>query len=121
MSQYLSDEQIESPYLAICEEETQIHVDLSKENSGWIQISMPQNEQRNRVICQKDDYCDDDLLDEEKTDSFIIYEHSGQIAFDAWYPESVYVHLVKSILNKFKDDPKTLSQQKALDTYAHLL
>jgi len=118
---YLTDEEIEATYLDICESETTFKIDFKESgDSGWIQIALPQNEERNRVIAQKDDYEDDDLLDEEKSDSFIIY-NNGQIAFDTWYPEKVYNHIVKNIINKFKDQPKTESQENALKRYVELL
>ena len=31
------------------------------------------------------------------TDSFIIYDHNGKIAFDNWYPEGVYLTLCDMI------------------------
>ena len=62
----------------------------------------------------------DDLLDEEKSDSFIIY-NNGQIAFDKWYPEKVSNHLIKNIINKFKDDPKSEAQKQVLQRYIDLL
>src|SRR5690554_5053209 len=99
MNRYLTDEEIEATYLDICEPETIIKVDFKESgDSGWIEIDLPQNEERNKIISQKDDYEDDDLLDEEKSDSFIIY-NDGKIAFDSWYPEKVYYHIVKSIIN----------------------
>lgn len=118
---YLTDEEIEATYLDICEPETTFKIDFKESgDSGWIQIELPQNEERNRVISQKDDYEDDDLLDEEKSDFFIIY-NNGQIAFESWYPEKVYNHIVKNIINKFKDEPKTESQENALKRYVELL
>ena len=118
---YLTDEEIEATYLDICEAETTFKIDFKESgDSGWVQMDLPQNEERNRVISQKDDYEDDDLLDEEKSDSFIIY-NNGQIAFDSWYPEKVYNHIVKNIINKFKYEPKTGSQKNALKRYVELL
>lgn len=118
---YLTDKEIESTYLDICEPETTFKIDFKESgDSGWIQIELPQNEERNTFISQKEDYEDDDLLDEEKSDSFIIY-HNGQIAFESWYPEKVYNHIVKNIINNFKDEPKTESQEKALKRYVELL
>ncbi len=120
--QYLTDEEIEKSYLDICEPETSIKIEFKESGiSGWIQMSLPQNEKRNELISQRDDYTDDDLLDEEKSDSFIIYEHSGKIAFDNWYPEKIYYHLVKKILNEYKDNPENESQRKSLLTYKDLL
>jgi hypothetical protein len=108
---YLTDEEIEATYLDICEPKTTFKIDFKESgDSGWIQMELPQNEERNKVISQKEDYEDDDLLDEEKSDSFIIY-NNGQIAFDSWYPEKIYKHIVKQIINKFKDEPKNESQK----------
>lgn len=118
---YLTDKEIEATYLDICEPETTFKIDFKESgDSGWIQIILPQNEGKNRVISQQENYQDDDLLDEEKTDSFIIY-HNGQIAFDSWYPAKVYNYLVKNIINEFKHNPKTESQANALKRYADLL
>lgn len=118
---YLTDEEIEATYLDICEPETIFKIDFKESgDSGWIQIELPQNEERNRVISLKDEYEDDELLDEEKSDSFIIC-YNGQIAFDSWYPEKVYNHIVKNIINKFKDEPTTESQKNALKRYEELL
>ena len=117
---YLTDEEIELTYLNICEPETTFKINFKESgDSGWIQMKLPQNEERNRVITQKDDYEDYDLLDEERLDSFIIY-NNGQIAFDLWYPEKVYNHIVKNIINKFKDESKTESQKNALKRYAEI-
>lgn len=118
---YLTDEEIEATYLDICEIETIIKVEFKESNnSGWIQIELPQNEERNKIISKKEDYEDDDLLDEEKSDSFIIYDN-GQIAFDSWYPEKVYHHLVKNIITKFQSNPKTESQTNCLKRYIDLI
>lgn len=35
------------------------------------------------------------------TDSFIKYSHNGRIAFNSWYPESVYNALCTAIENQF--------------------
>lgn len=118
---YLTDEEIEKTYLDICEKETIIQVDFRGTDSGWLQIELPQNEERNNKISSNPDYTDDDLLDEEKSEHFIIYDHTGQIAFDSWYPEKVYYHLVKSILNKYKDNPESEAQKKSLEKYKDLL
>lgn len=84
MNRYLTDKEIEETYLDICDPETIIKVEFKESgDSGWLQIELPQNEEKNKEISKKDDYSDDDLLDEEKTDSFIIYTHSGEIAFDS--------------------------------------
>ena len=118
---YLTDEEIEATYLDICEPETIFKIDFKESgDSGWIQMELPQNEEKNRVISLKDDYEDDDLLDEEKSDSFVIY-NNGQIAFDSWYPKKVYNHIVKNIINKYKYEPKTESQENALKRYVELL
>lgn len=60
------------------------------------------------------------MLNEEKLDSFIIY-NNGQIAFDSWYPAKAYNNIVKNIINKFKDEPKTDYQENALKKYVELL
>lgn len=122
MKRYLSDKEIEKGYLDILENETVIKLEFKESgNSGWIQIELPQNAERNQEICGKPDYEDDDLLDEEKTESFIIYDN-GVIAFDSWYPETVYNHLVKAIVNNIKDNAeKTESQKNSLKKYIDFL
>lgn len=118
---FLNDKEIEAQYLDICEKETIFSIDFRESgDSGWVHIILPQNEQKNHEISQKPDYCDDDLLDEEKTDSFIIYDN-GQIAFESWYPEKVYNYIVKNIIAVFKEQPKSKAQQKALRRYASFL
>lgn len=121
MERFLSDEEIAEQYSDILEKATIISVEFkASQDSGWLQISLPQNEQKNDEISNRKDYTDDDLLSEEKSDSFIIYSHSGEIAFDSWYPEKVYLHLVKTIIDKFRDKPDTEAHKMALKKYSDL-
>jgi len=114
MSKYLSDKQIEEQYMHICDDETEIKVLFKNSgDSGWLEMSFPQNVNKNEAICQREDFHDDMLFDEEKTERFIIYT-SGEIAFDEWYPTKVYDHLVKSIIEIIKETPKTESQKEAI-------
>lgn len=119
---YLSDEEIVQGYMDICENETIIKVEFRNNgDSGFLQIELPQNEERNKEISKKEDYEDDDLLDEEKSESFIIYDN-GQIAFDKWYPEKVHNHLVKAILKEYQEsEEKTHAQEMSLEKYKDLL
>lgn len=120
-AKFLSDEEIEAQYLDICDKETIFDFDFKESgDSGWINIKLPQNEYKNNEISKRKDYNDDDLLDEEKTEHFIIYDN-GQIAFESWYPPKVSEHLIKKLISEFQDSPKSKAQQKALRRYASFL
>lgn len=82
----VSDDEIEARYDDWTIDEEQF--EWSTPNSGWIVLTRPYDEN-----------CDE--CDTEKSDNFIIYD-DGRIAFDNWYPESLYNKLVDYI--KSRDD-----------------
>jgi len=87
---YLSDSEIEQTY----KDYNIVSLEFKPSNkSGYIELEFPNG---------------DPEFSQDRVDNFIIYD-SGEIAFEHWYPESVYLELCGIIKNSANHKKSKLS------------
>ena len=87
--QHLTDKQIEQTY----QNYNIVSIEFkSSRKSGYIELEFPNGNPE---------------FSQDRVDNFIIYD-SGKIAFNYWYPESIYLELCAIIKNSAKYNEKKI-------------
>jgi hypothetical protein len=90
MNRYLDDDEI-----AGCYRDAKITVD---HQHTWVELEFPHSD-------------DGDFLDSYMVNNYIIYSHTGRIAFDHWMPEELYNKVCNMIWEQVPpEELKTLGQ-----------